>query len=308
MTADEIKKARGQIVAKHNRLIQKNRYNLSELEQKIVLYLTSKIKPTDDVLTWYDFSIKEFCQVCGIDDDSGGNYAYVKKVIENLHSKHFWVEFDDGSESLCSWVNKARLYKNSGTIKIRLDDDLHGYLLQLGANYTHYELITILPMRSQYSIRLYELFKSYSWLHKDIVVAIEDLKKRLGCTIYTRYPDFRRKVIEPAIAEINKYAELGVEWKALKSGKAYSHLKYTIKSKSVRERLLATQRILEEIGGTPMGIEGQMTIYDLADDEDVNIIKPLASTEERPAKQTPKPIYRKEKEEETTKGAENERL
>ena len=54
-TEDELlEEERNQLVVKHNALIQKTRYSLNTQQQKIILYLISKIKPDDDELKEYD--------------------------------------------------------------------------------------------------------------------------------------------------------------------------------------------------------------------------------------------------------------
>jgi hypothetical protein len=72
---EEIQVFRNYRVVKHNDLIQRSRYDLGTQEQKIILYLITKIKPEDSVLKLYEFNIQEFCEVCGIDMESGQNYA-----------------------------------------------------------------------------------------------------------------------------------------------------------------------------------------------------------------------------------------
>ena len=44
---NEMDKERSMLVVKHNDLIQKATYNLTALEQKLIIYAISKIKPTD---------------------------------------------------------------------------------------------------------------------------------------------------------------------------------------------------------------------------------------------------------------------
>ena len=62
---------RNKTVTKANDLIQKSRFNLSLQQQKIVLYLISQVTPFDEDFKLYEFSIAEFCRVCGIDDNNG---------------------------------------------------------------------------------------------------------------------------------------------------------------------------------------------------------------------------------------------
>ena len=57
-------------IIKSNELIQKSKYELSAQEQKIIMYLISKVKPDDEAFITMDFDIIEFCCVCGIDIDT----------------------------------------------------------------------------------------------------------------------------------------------------------------------------------------------------------------------------------------------
>ena len=65
---EKLGKERSFVVAKDNRLITKSRYSLTLQQQKILLYLISRIKPTDEVGTVYELPISDFIKVCGYDN------------------------------------------------------------------------------------------------------------------------------------------------------------------------------------------------------------------------------------------------
>ena len=134
----KIKDERNLYVVKANELIQKSRFDLSLQQQKIVLYLISKIKYTDEEFTEYEFSIQDFCSVCGIYAESGNNYADLKKNIKAIADKSVWVMLDNGTETLVRWIEKPYISKGNGTIKIKLDKDMKPFLLQLKKKYTQY--------------------------------------------------------------------------------------------------------------------------------------------------------------------------
>lgn len=75
---DEIIESREMFVAKSNALIQRSRYSLTLQQQRILLFLISKIKPTDTPEETYTFSIEEFCKVCGITASTGDYYKTIK--------------------------------------------------------------------------------------------------------------------------------------------------------------------------------------------------------------------------------------
>ena len=245
-------------VVKSNDLIQRSRFQLSLQEQKIVLYLISKIKPDDQDFMTYEFSIIEFCQVCGIDYDNGKNYKNIKDTIKNLADKSVWVTLDTGMETLIRWINKAWISKQSGLINVLMDDDMKPYLLQLKERFTQYELLYTLAMRSQYSIRLYELLKSYEY-QKNRTFDIDALKKILFAEHYKRFPDFKRSVLDKAMREINDLSDVNVSYEIIKEGRRFAKLEFNISLKEdVQERLQTLARIDEALNPSQMSIFEKM--------------------------------------------------
>lgn len=266
---NELTKMRDYMVIKSNDLIQKSRFDLSTQEQKIILYLMSKIRPTDTELHEYEFSIVEFCKVCGIDYANGKNYGNIKKTIKSLNDKSIWVKLEDGGETTMRWIERPYINKNSGVIKIKLDELMKPYLLQLQERFTQYELIYTLPMKSQYAIRFYELLKSYEW-KKTADFEIEELKRMLNAEHYTRFYDFKKKVLEIAMKEIADYTDLDVEYTLKKKGKQFTNISFRIGTKhDLSERLLTWQKINEQItrrSERPISVPPESPAVD--DDED----------------------------------------
>jgi plasmid replication initiation protein len=217
-------------IVKSNDLIQKVRFQLSLQEQKIVLYLISKIKPEDIELKEHNFSIPNFCDICGMDKDNGGNYAYLKQTMKLLSDKSAWITKDDGSETLFRWINSVTIEKNSGLMTVGLNEMLKPYLLQLQERFTQYELIYTLAMRSQYSVRLYEILKSYEYQHKKIF-DISALKRLISADNYERFPDFKRKVLEISIREINELSDINVTYEIIKEGRKYTKIEFSMSVK-----------------------------------------------------------------------------
>ena len=250
----DIDKQRSYQVVKANEIIQKARYDLNIQELKALAYIFSKIKPNDTQLQEYSFSIKEYCQVCGIDYKNGGNYQYIKGSIKALRDKSFWILDEKGNEVLIGWLQKVRISKGSGRITVRLDDDLQKYVLGLFDNYTQYELLSTLPMKSNYSFRIYELLKSYAFTKKH-TFDIEDLKKKLAAETYTNFKDFRRKVIEVAVKEINLYTDIEVSWEPITKGRKVVQIIFNIKQHDTWGRYLSMRRAQDQI-------EGQLSLED----------------------------------------------
>lgn len=236
-------------IVKANDLIQRSRFNLQMQEQKIILYLISKIKPEDIVLKEQIFQIRDFCKVCGLETDSGMTYNYIRQTLKDLRDKSVWVTLDDGSEVILSWIDTVKLNKQSGEVSIKISEMIKPYLLQLKEHYTQYELLYTLAMKSRYSLRLYELLKSYEYQHSKIF-DIEELKKLLSADNYTRFPDFKRKVLDIAMYEINNLSDLIIEYAIVKESRRFAKLQFSIKrKKELGEKAAMWAKITEKIDG-----------------------------------------------------------
>lgn len=245
----EIVEARDYMVVKGNEIIQRARYDLTLSELKLFSFIISKVKPKDKAFKEYEFSLAEYLQVVGATSDSGGNYEVAKKALKKLRDKSFYLTQEDGSEVTIGWLYKAEVNRANGKMKVTLDDDLQKYICGLFKNFTQYELICTLPMQSAYSIRIYELLKSYAFTKKHMF-DLDDLRKMLGCEHYKRFPDFRRKVLEVVTKEINEYTDLEVSWESVTSGpRRVVGVIFYIKSRDVWEQIEPRKRARAKLDG-----------------------------------------------------------
>ena len=230
---------------KGNDLIQKSRFDLSLQEQKTVAFICSMIKPVEVSAAGgvpfqleYDFNIRDYCKVCGINFDSGNNYAEVKATLKKLSDRSMWVTSNPDEEVLCRWLSKVHINKKSGMVRIRIDEDLAPYLFNLKEKFTQYSLYNILAMKSAFSVRIYELLKSYAF-QAEKTFDLDDLKHLLGVEnvkSYDRFPSFRQKVIEVAQREINELTDVNIFFEPIYKGKKVVELKFLIKKKSYAEQ------------------------------------------------------------------------
>ena len=227
----EIHLERHELVYKSNDLIQKTRYELSASEQKVVLWATSKIKPTDNDFEWYTFEAKEFCQLLGI-TENGKNYRNLRDKVKKLADKSFWIDMGDNETCLCRWFSGVKI--KGTTISVRFDDMMRPFLLQLKSRFTMYELENVLLMQSKYAIRIYEIMKSYLF-KGSYRVELEEFKQMLQVAEYPRYANFREKVLDVAVHEINEMTDIMVDYMAVKTGKAVTGIEFSIRKKTDEE-------------------------------------------------------------------------
>ena len=254
---DELMKKRDYRVVKYNQLVQKSRYNLSVTEQRVIAYICSMIKPdkpspeTYNVpfQLEYEFDIREYAKICGIHSDGGKLYEETKNILKGLKQKIMWLELPNGTEVTVGWLAKVWVNKRSGIVKIKLDEDMVPYLFDLQNKFTAYGLINILALKSQYSIRIYELMQSYAY-QKGATFDYDKLKKILMVDDnrgYDRYNNFKQRILEPAIHEINTYTGLNVSYEPIKKGRKIDKITFYISKKDTFDRFIAHTKTNDEI-------------------------------------------------------------
>lgn len=258
MAEIEILEGREYLVVKGNELIQRTRYELSLPEQKTIAYICSMVKPVSAAENRgipyqldYQFDIRQYCKICGIDYDNGKNYADIKATLKKLRDKSFWMQLPDGSETVVAWLDRVTTNKRSGLATVRIDDRLAPYLFNLGQRFTQYQLKNILGMKSQFSVRFYEIAKSYEF-KQDIIFDLADLKRQLMVDDVSSYKDyslFRKKVLEPAEREINDLTDINISFQPIKQGRKVVKIQLKIQKKEIFEAWKAgvkTNQILEK--------------------------------------------------------------
>ena len=255
----ETERRLSQLVVKGNGLIQEKRYQLTTTQQKFLAYVISLIKPGDTIDTMYEVHIEDFCNLCGIKKENF--YEEFKRMIDKFDESAFWVDTKDELYKF-RWFNDTRYIKRSGKVQLYLSRALKDYLIGMLGNFTQYELYNVMSLRSKYAIRLYELFKSYEYQERKRFY-LDDLKHLLYAGSYKNFKDFRVRVLEPAIEEINKFTDIEVKYDLFYRGKKVHEIEFIIERKQPLERWKAFNITKEKIDRLNGQLRGQINIYDI---------------------------------------------
>lgn len=209
MSGNKTEADRKQYVVKANDLIRKTRYDMTPQQQKIILFAISKIKPDDQPTTEYKLDIDELCKACGIELNSGYYYKSIKDDIAKLTTR-IWVKMPDDTEQTVSWIGDAKITPFNRKVSITFHKAMSPYLFDLHQRYTQYHLEDVLVLKSKYSIRLYEILRSYTTqnaidngIEKEVMFSVSELREMLDVDGYPRWAEFDRCVIKKAVDEIN---------------------------------------------------------------------------------------------------------
>ena len=82
-------------------------------------------------------------------------------------------------------------------------------------------------MHSKYSIRIYELMKCKLWMGQ-YKVSVDGMKDWLQCAEYADYNNFKRRVLDVAVSEINAVSDLIIDFQPIRTGRRIPDLVFSV--------------------------------------------------------------------------------
>nr|WP_163086440.1 replication initiation protein RepM [Acinetobacter baumannii] len=216
-------------VVKSNQVIEAS-YQLSAVEQRIVLAAISRIPKnqpiTDDELS--PVSVDELKQL-GVHEKTA--YRDLKEGINRLYERSINLSIDDKSIKM-RWVQEIQFLDSQSVIGIRFSKPILPFISNLSREFTKYALSDIAGINSGYGIRIYELLVQYRQIGKR-EISVESLRTMLELgKKYPLFADFKKRVIDTAIDQINEYSPLKVTYEQKKTGRKVTHIIFSFKEKS----------------------------------------------------------------------------
>lgn len=216
-------------VVKSNQVIEAS-YQLSAVEQRIVLAAISRIPKnqpiTDDEL--YPVSVSEL-QLLGVHEKTA--YRDLKEGINRLYERSINLSIDDKSIKM-RWVQEIHFLDSQSVIGIRFSKPILPFISNLSREFTKYALSDIAGINSAYAIRIYELLVQYRKIGNR-EISVDNLRTMLELgKKYPLFADFKKRVIDTAVDQINEYSPLKVTYVQKKTGRKVTHILFSFKEKT----------------------------------------------------------------------------
>lgn len=254
------------LVVKSNRLVEAG-YRLDVVEQRMVMLSVVQARETGKGLTSHDFvsiTAKDYATAYP-DTDESHAYRQLKESAKTLHDRKFSIHGTDvktGKPEVTtySWISAQSYVDGAGTVKLQFTTIVVEYITRLEREFTSYRLEMIAKMSSVYAIRLYELLVQWvsigqreielAWLRK--ILVLEDQ--------YPSIKDFKKRVIDVAMSQINEFSDLTASYTQRKTGRVVTHLififskKAAQKQKAKQETEASKPPLLELDGKSPFSL------------------------------------------------------
>lgn len=235
-----------ELIVKSNRLVEAS-YRLTLREQQLILYAICRAREEQRGLSANEpISIDAAAFAAQFGIDSTHAYEALKEAQKSLFDRYVTIHdthLKSGKPRVTTirWVCLASYVDGAGIVEMAFSPQVIPHITRLEQEFTSYRLEKIANMTSSHAIHLYELMLQYLPVgHREI--ALIDLKDMLGVAgEYRALKDFKKRVLDLAVAQINEHSDLKVSYTQRKTGRAVTHFDFTIKLKAQQAALAAAK-------------------------------------------------------------------
>lgn len=238
-----------ELVVKDNALIQAS-YTLGLAEQRLMLLAILEARETGEGIDHTSLlRVHAHAYADHFDIDKGNAYEVVKEASKGLFDRY--VTYHDknpknGNDRSfhCRWVDKIGYEKATGTVFLRFTSDVVPLITRLENNFTSYEIEQVANLDSGYAIRLYELLIQWRIAGKTPVFELQDFRRKLGVedNQYKTMSNFKSRVLDPAIKQINEHTDIIAKYEQSKRGRTITGFMFTFKPKKTKTKEAGIQR------------------------------------------------------------------
>ena len=225
------------LVVKDNALINAS-YNLDLVEQRLVLLAIVEARENiENIDSNTELTVHASSYIKHFNVEKHTAYKNLKDAAKTLFSRQF--SYEESAENghithyTSRWVSKIGYTAASGSIKIIFAPDVVPLITRIEKHFTSYELFQVGHLSSKYSTRLYELLISWRSVGKTPIYEINDFKKKLGIEDheYKIISNFKLRVLDPAIKQINESTDIKANYEQHKQGRTITGFSFSFKQK-----------------------------------------------------------------------------
>lgn len=230
-------------IVKSNHVIEAS-YQLTLNEQRLILLCIQQIKKGQGITPEKAFVINasEVASAYNVTTDRA--YTLLQEVSDRLYERSLTIYKPDPEfpqkQTKTRWITAIDYLESEGKIYLYFAPKVIPYISMLEGQFTRYNLEYIAPMISVYGVRFYELFKCWLKSDKSKVksIGLDELKKLLDVRgQYLAIKDFKLKVLNRGLEDVNQHTDLEVTYENKRTGRKITSLEFTIKTKQKTSKL-----------------------------------------------------------------------
>ena len=226
------------LVVKDNALINAS-YNLELTEQRLIMLAIINARESGQGITAdskLEIHASDYAKLFNVSIDA--SYKALKEAVNNLFNRQFsyTAEYKRTGKTgvvRSRWVSRIFYVDDLGLLEITFAPDVVPLVTRLEEHFTSYQAKQVAHLTSKYATRLYELLIAWREVGKVPQIEISTFRNRLGLleNEYTAMSDFKKRVLEPSIKQINEHTDITVTYEQHKKGRIISGFSFKFKQK-----------------------------------------------------------------------------
>ncbi len=243
----------GNLIVKSNAFVGAS-YGLGVVEQRLILLAILKARETDSVSENIGKTIIIHASdyMAHFNVDRATAYESLENAVNGLYeSEYQYIEIHPNGKRETHrerFVSGIAYSEGLGSVKLKFTPETVPLVVGLSENFTKYEIEQVSKLSSQYALRLYELLAQ--WRSKGIAtLTLAELRFKFGLLDdeYSRMSDFKKRVLDYALAEISQKTDLTVSYEQHKQGRVITGFTFKFKQKNKPKK---AQKETERDGNT----------------------------------------------------------
>ena len=225
-----------ELVVKDNALINAS-YNLDLVEQRLILLAIVEARESGKGINANDpLTVHAESYINHFSVHRNTAYQALKDACKDLFARQFSYQEQrpKGVANITSrWVSQIAYIDNSATVELIFAPAIIPLVTRLEEQFTSYELKQVSGLSSAYAIRLYEVLIAWRSTGKTPIIELSDFRQKLGVLEgeYSRFNNFKVRVLDPAIKQINEHTDITVKAEQHKTGRTISGFSFKFKQK-----------------------------------------------------------------------------
>ena len=232
------------LVVKDNALINAS-YNLELTEQRLIMLAIVNARQSGQGITAdskLEIHASDYANLFNVSIDA--SYKALREAVNNLFNRQFsyTAEYKKTGKTgivRSRWVSRIFYVDDLALLEITFAPDVVPLVTRLEEHFTSYQAKQVAHLTSKYATRLYELLIAWREVGKVPQIEISEFRNRLGLleSEYTAMSDFKKRVLEPSIKQINEHTDITATYEQHKKGRLISGFSFKLKQKQEAKKI-----------------------------------------------------------------------
>lgn len=233
------------LVVKQGNALVNASYKLTVAEKRLLILCIAQANGNQESLKDCSVHASEYAKQYGV--TASAAYKALQESALQLFDRQFTYQEKGKKGSVTKlrrWVQGIDYGQADGILRVIFSDDVLPVLINLKEAFTYYGIEQVSSLTSTHAIRLYELLIAWRSTGKTPAFDVAEFRSKLGIeqNEYPRMDNFKRRVLDAAIKQINAQTDITAKYEQHKRGRSITGFSFTFKQKNAAKSLSTVKK------------------------------------------------------------------